>query len=208
MRLARRSGRNRGGNLKASVYQRPNKPKHLAVQRRGRVAERLPAPLPEPVIVHSSTECHVTPPEVAESMVYYLGEPGRVLEPSAGTGNLVHALQEAGYTDILAIEREFSLMEVLKMSFEERFLLNTDFLEYAASTGETFPRILMNPPFRGVRHHMKAALSLLAPGGVLVALVPITYTHEDAEQVEVLGPDTFSSAKVNTQIVRFYHGYI
>lgn len=191
--------------MNPSVYTRPAKPLRLVVRDRQDHTGEVPT-LAQPLEVHSSTECHVTPPDVASRMVDYLGEPGCVLEPSAGTGNLLRALQEAGYTDLLAIEREYSLMELLKISFEGRFLLNTDFLEYAASAGEKFPRIVMNPPFRGVRHHMKAALSLLAPGGVLVALVPITYTHEDAEQVEILSSDTFSSAKVNTQIVRFYHG--
>ncbi len=64
----------------------------------------------------------------------------------------------------------------------------------------------MNPPFKQIRQHMKAALSLLGKAGhdkaVLVALVPITYQHEDAETMEELSRDTFSTAQVSTKIIR------
>ena len=70
-----------------------------------------------------------------------------------------------------------------------------------------FPRILMNPPFRDVRKHVAAALTLLGRGGhveaaTLVALVPVTFDHPEAEHLETLPPDTFSTARVHTKIVR------
>ncbi|MBL4656965.1 MAG: hypothetical protein JKX73_03120 [Flavobacteriales bacterium] len=68
----------------------------------------------------------------------------------------------------------------------------------------------MNPPFKKVRQHIKAALSLLGNGGhdcaVLIALVPITYQHEDMETLEELPRDTFSTAQVSTKIIRFEYG--
>ncbi|WP_298966662.1 hypothetical protein [uncultured Roseibium sp.] len=65
----------------------------------------------------------------------------------------------------------------------------------------------MNPPFSQVRKHIKAALSLLGRNGhdepaVLVALVPITYEHEDAETLETLPEDTFSTCTIRTKIIR------
>jgi hypothetical protein len=83
------------------------------------------------------------------------------------------------------------------------------FLEYAeewAGRGD-YPRIIMNPPFKQVRKHMAAALSLLGRGGhscpaVLVALVPITFQHEDSLLMEELPNDTFSSCQVCTKIIR------
>ena len=36
----------------------------------------------------------------------------------------------------------------------------------------------------------------------LVALVPITFQHDEAETLENLSNDTFSAAKVNTKIIR------
>ncbi|MCG7625950.1 hypothetical protein MHM97_21530 [Epibacterium sp. Ofav1-8] len=82
------------------------------------------------------------------------------------------------------------------------------FLEYADEVkGQAeFPRIIMNPPFRGVRKHITAALSLLGRGGhaepaTLVALVPVTFEHPEAEHLETLTPDTFSTARVHTKII-------
>jgi hypothetical protein len=53
---------------------------------------------------------------------------------------------------------------------------------------------------------MAAALSMLCrgahDGASLVALVPVTYQHPDAEELETLPNDTFASAKVYTKIVR------
>jgi hypothetical protein len=70
-----------------------------------------------------------------------------------------------------------------------------------------FPRVIMNPPFSDVRKHVAAALSLMGRGGhaepaTLVALVPITFQHDDAETLETLPPDTFATAKVHTKIIR------
>lgn len=199
--------------MKASVYSRPNKPKHLAVQYRGRVAERLPDPLPEPIEVHSSTECHVTPPDIASRMVDYLGPVGDflTLEPSAGTGALLAALFESGHSqyETVAIERSQELCKAIRQREGVRVdPICADFLEWAVERpGGLFPRIVMNPPFKLIRKHMDAAIRLLGTAGhdeaVLVALVPCTYDHPDMEHLESLGPDTFTSAKVNTKIVRF-----
>ena len=79
--------------MKQSVYSRPNKPKRAYTDRLERVPERVPD-LPSLVEVDTATECHVTPADVAARMVDYLGAvQGVVLEPSAGTGNLLNALR-------------------------------------------------------------------------------------------------------------------
>lgn len=36
----------------------------------------------------------------------------------------------------------------------------------------------------------------------LVALVPVTFEHPEAEHLETLPPDTFSTARVHTKIIR------
>jgi hypothetical protein len=87
--------------------------------------------------------------------------------------------------------------------------LQTCFLEYSATPTikPQFPRIVMNPPFRNVKHHMKAAITLLDKcsftSAVLVALVPVTYEHGLAETLEILPHDTFASTTVHTKIIRF-----
>ena len=197
--------------MKKSVYSRPSKPKTLFVHRRERVPETAPFHAPQVIQVDRGTECHVTPLVVAERMVSYLdpviGAP--VLEPQAGTGNLVEALLIAGYEcqNILAIEQNYTLCKQIESRFSGAILpIQKCFLDYSATAGSRFPRIITNPPFRNVRQHMKAAINLLDrcafDSAVLVGLMPVTYDHELAETVEMLPPDTFASTTVYTKIIR------
>lgn len=202
--------------MRKSVYTMPNRPRRVAVKE-GRGAPRLdPIEAPELVTVDAATECHVTPDAVAGRMVAALGPVGdfMTLEPSAGTGQLVRALLASGHSpcELCAIERHNKLFQSLYRidGIAGAGLVNECFLEWSgrAAGKVSFPRIIMNPPFRKVKAHMKAALSLLNRGGharpaVLVALVPITYEHEEAEHLETLPPDTFNTARVNTKLIRF-----
>lgn len=198
--------------MKRSVYKRPNKPLVIPVTRR-RDAPALEAiDTPEIVAVDKFTECHVTPDDVAARMVEYLGSQGdyMTLEPSAGTGQLVRALLASGHSpyEICAVERHAGLCTSSLYRVAPR-AWNRCFLEYAeeARGKVEFPRVIMNPPFKTVRKHIAAALSLMGQDGhtvppVLVALVPITFEHEDAEVLEELPVDTFSTARVYTKIIR------
>ena len=202
--------------MKRSLYSRPDKPRTMAVkQRRGAPDLALPSPT-EIVTVDGVTECHVTPPAVAGRMVAYLGPTHGclTLEPEAGTGNLIQALFDAGYaaSELVAVERHAGLCAAIRRRFDgdrQVRLINGCFLEYAAAAqgGVAFGRIVMNPSFRAVKKHVDAALTLLdrdGPSGTtLVALVPITYRHGDAETLEELPPDTFPTAAVYTKIIRF-----
>lgn len=193
-----------------SIYTRPNKTLFIPVRNRAEPEDMKPLTLSEPLTVDKFTECHVTPDDVAARMVEYLGPQGDylTLEPSAGTGQLVKALLASGHStcELTMIERHNTLAH--KLAFMGP-TLNRCFLEYAAEArGKVhFPRVIMNPPFKDVRKHIAAALSLMGRNGhecppVMVALVPITYKHPDAETLEELGPDTFSTAKVYTKIIR------
>lgn len=194
--------------MKPELYRIAKRPTLIQVRRRDDFAPIEEVAAPEIVTVDKFTECHVTPPDVAARMVRYLGEYpgrfGRVLEPSAGTGNLSRALIAAGYdpSQIVQVERHIRLSQGLH---EFGCVANTCFLEYAAShcPGTVqFERIIMNPPFSDVRKHVAAARRLLARGGVLVALVPVTFRADDMDEIESLGPDTFATAKVWTKIIR------
>ena len=173
-------------------------------------------PLPEIQTVNKETECHVTPPDVADMMVDCFGPCGDrlTLEPHAGTGNLLRALYDAGQSpyELVAIERSYELCAVIRKRFSGREHIDpihNCFLEYAeaAKGGIEYPQIIMNPPFRKVKQHVKAGLSLLGRGGhniaIMVALVPITYQHDDAELICELPSDTFSTAAVHTKIIQF-----
>lgn len=200
--------------MKSSVYKRPDKPMRLTVRRREKFDKLDKIEISEPLAVDKATECHVTPEDVARRMARYLGPAGDylTLEPSAGTGQLVRALIASGQSpcEIVMIERHVKLAASLSnIERQGACLINRCFLEYAEEVrGKVeFPRVIMNPPFSHVRKHIEAALSLMGRHGhesapVMVALVPITYQNDDAETLEILPPDTFATAKVNTKIIR------
>lgn len=194
-----------------SIYTRPAKPLTIPVRKRGEPAPLDVSEVPEVIAVDKATECHVTPDDVARRMVEYLGPPGDylTLEPSAGTGQLARALLATGHSpcELTMIERHNTLATGLHSIGPT---INRCFLEYAEQVKgcAQFPRIIMNPPFKQVRQHIAAALSLLGRGGhsdpaTLVALVPVTFQHEEAEHLEDLPDDTFSTARVRTKIIRF-----
>jgi hypothetical protein len=194
-----------------AIYNRPAKPMFTTVTRRRDPAPLATLDLAAPIAVDKATECHVTPADVAARMVRALGPCGDImtLEPSAGTGQLVRALLNAGQSkfEVCMIERHHALAAQLHRLGPG--VLNRCFLEYAdeARGKIEFPRVIMNPPFSKVRQHIGAALSLMGRGGhtcapVLVALVPITFDHPAAETLETLPPNTFALAKVHTKIIR------
>ena len=181
-----------------------------------------PRPKPEPttldamretlkagVQVVSAPQLFPTPPDVARRMVDLAGVlPGhRVLEPSAGTGNILKAIGDQ--PDKVAVEISPSLVQMLaRCGVSGLQIHQADFL--ACRDLGTFDRIVMNPPFEKGSDikHIRHALTMLKPGGVLVAicangprqrekLIPIAETWED------LPADTFKAAGtgVNTALL-------
>tara|TARA_X000001388_G_scaffold52616_3_gene38340 strand:- start:8719 stop:9336 length:618 start_codon:yes stop_codon:yes gene_type:complete len=200
-----------------SIYIRPNKPKFVAPPSKVELEPIEFTDTPKPVIVHASTECHVTPSAVAERMVELLElEPDdQVLEPSAGTGNLVQAVKAGGHDAdlITVVEQDNSLVQSLLSRFAmgdcegvTPRIFHEDFLSWAEArynNGYRYEKIIMNPPFKKVKAHMEAARKLLRFTGVLVAVVPTSFDHPSYEEVETLPSDTFNTCKVYTKIVRY-----
>lgn len=169
---------------------------------------------PKLLKVDSSTECHTTPDHVADLMVSYLEyEPptidkagSTILEPHAGTGQLVQALLNADIESwrINTIEKHNKLVDHmaerfkgLSVNFNQGDFL-TDYNEFA---GE-YNRIICNPPFKQIIKHIDQVYKCLKVGGVAICLVPSTYKKIDHEVLEELDSNTFSYAKVNTKIIR------
>lgn len=88
----------------------------------------------------------------------------RVLEPSAGTGNILAAISAA---DVTAIEINADLCSRLTC----KTVINRDFLQCNGELG-AFDRVVMNPPFENGQDikHIRHALGMLKPGGRLVAI--------------------------------------
>lgn len=101
-----------------------------------------------------------------------------VLEPSAGTGNLLRAIADKfvqpgeHHIHATAVEIYGPLFNHLSDSEFAMWVTarNANFLTW--ETRETFDRVVMNPPFKnGVdRKHIMRARSLLKPDGKLVAI--------------------------------------
>lgn len=142
------------------------------------IAERLnqvKGELKEGVQVVSAPQLFPTPQVIADKMVNYLNpEAGdKILEPSAGTGNLLKAMIDQGCTkDQLSIaEINGALSNQLAKDYGRVY--PGDFLDRGHwELGGYFDKIIMNPPFKNGEDikHIKHALSMLTLRGTLVAL--------------------------------------
>jgi len=154
-----------------------------------------------------------TPPDLAKRMVEYARvQPGDcVLEPSAGTGNIIQAVRDAVDTEIMAYEINQELCSALRSRFEsyEMQVRQRDFLE-VDDFMEQYPVVLMNPPFSNGADikHINHALKFLRPGGVLVAICANGPRQQRefmdrAEHWEELPAGTFKSqgTMVNTALL-------
>ncbi|WP_441280587.1 DUF4942 domain-containing protein [Tardiphaga sp. 862_B3_N1_1] len=126
-----------------------------------------------------SHQFYPTPADVGAMAVALadIGPDHSVLEPEAGQGNLA---------DLLPMERT-TCVEISPLHCEilrakgYTDVMEADFIALAAVCEQRFDRVVMNPPFDQGRAkaHTEAAFSLLAPGGVLVAVLPAGMRGKD-----------------------------
>jgi len=129
-----------------------------------------------------------TPPELGGLAVLAAQvRPGdRVLEPSAGTG-LLAILAEACGAALTLNERAAGRAALLDGLFPlaARSQHDAVHLPDVLKTSGSFHVALVNPPFQHLEAHLRAAVSCLADGGRLAAIVP-TRLFDDAEALRVL----------------------
>lgn len=111
-----------------------------------------------------------TPRTVTLKMIEMLRYPVRepILEPSAGLGAIADALLEAGYPNIVVIEKNEARRQKLMDKYYTVWA-GIDFLSHY----NTFPTIIMNPPFEAgqdIDHITHAFKHCLEPGGELVSV--------------------------------------
>lgn len=111
-----------------------------------------------------------TPKPLAERIARDLDiQPGmRVLEPSAGKGNLADAVRAVQPDAVIeVVEQSSRLRDILEA--KGYTLAGRDFDDF---DGGPYDRIIMNPPFsNGIdADHVRRAYDLLAPGGRLMAI--------------------------------------
>ena len=92
----------------------------------------------------------------------------RVLEPSAGSGDLAGAIFQLGVKKIDCFEINLLLQKALRLQGFN--VLGSDFL--ASNPQPIYDRVIANPPFssNGVNRHTRHAFDFLKPGGRLITL--------------------------------------
>lgn len=133
-----------------------------------------------------------TPSKIIDRMIELadLEKEHSILEPSAGQGHIADRI--CSKIDIHPYD--VYVCEILpenKTILEEKgYYVRSDFIEFARKRGAegwTFDRILMNPPFelQSDLAHVTAAFNLLAPNGILVAIMSAGVTfRENKKAVE------------------------
>lgn len=151
-----------------------------------------------------------TPEAIADQMVLQLGslDGKRVLEPSAGLGRLYRAVRNRSDCDMVLVEIAPQCAAELfrETSADDRCkLIQDDFLACDADRlGGLFDAVVMNPPFKQGRDikHIKHAMSLLNPGGVLVSLcfAGVKQAEVYGDQWSMLPPASFKSEGTRAQV--------
>jgi hypothetical protein len=111
-----------------------------------------------------------TPPEVAATMLDCLDLRGKtILEPSAGSGNLIRECLNRGAAELLWCETEPQLLDLLTTQ-RGGYCISPDFLKLEAAPVSHIDLIVMNPPFSADEAHILHAWEIAPPGCEIVAL--------------------------------------
>lgn len=139
---------------------------------------------PQNVDLHSTTQAistklqfYPTPDAVTDIILQELGERNfemTVLEPSAGTGNMVRRLLDKTQAKhITAVEVHPDRASLIPHS-DRTAVICGNFMAMPATP--TFECVVMNPPFHGTHwmEHVVHAWDFLVPGGLLFSVLPVT----------------------------------
>lgn len=156
----------------------------------------------------SSFQLFQTPAEIARQLVEIMDVPRLAswLEPSAGLGRLLDAIQVTEPKAVAAVEiSPDCCRELFLQNRAGVFLYQRDFLTCAPAMFNPFDAVIMNPPFhlRSDIRHIEHALQFLKPGGVLGALCLNTHHRIDAlkDRAEVwVNLPAASFSKENTRV--------
>lgn len=136
-----------------------------------------------------------TPDDLADLMVdsaFIQHADARVLEPSAGDGRIVRAIyrKHPHLQHVQCVEINKERADYLQVQGFN--VVHTSFQRYALDTRDRFDAILMNPPFTTPGDtlawltHVELAMTLLRPGGRLVAIVSAAITFRSGPRFEAL----------------------
>lgn len=167
------------------------------------------------VQVVTAPQLFPTPPAIVARMVELadLFDGLRVLEPSAGSGQILGAICHGVFTlDVQAVEINAGCVRMLQAqkdagAYTGASIMQADFLTLNGELGK-FDRIKMNPPFANGADikHIEHARHMLNLGGRLVAICANGPRQHDAlkpiaSQWEQLPPGTFKEQGTNVATV-------
>lgn len=173
-----------------------------------------------------------TPPELIEYMVAYIGNriaPKTILEPSAGDGRFVHALEVFGAQVSLVEFKEDKAKQLTDFYGDKCKVYCDDFIRYSLESEDTYDLIIGNPPYiakkkvpedqclstEEILKHFNldksvfqnlwvsfvlSSLKLLSPNGAIFFVLPFEFLQvQYAEKLR-----TFLETKFNTiEIITF-----
>lgn len=127
-----------------------------------------------------------TPPEVIARLICLaeLEQGLAVLEPSAGLGAIVNAVQPiTGH--VAAVEVDEKRAGALISAGVAAWVAEADFLTIEGGH-EMFDRVVMNPPFARQQDidHATHALGFLKPDGLLVSVMSVSVTYRENRKAE------------------------
>ena len=126
-------------------------------------------------------EFYPTPKGVIDRMMMGENVAGKiVLEPSAGSGNIVEWLKENRAKEVLACERNADLQKIVSRKCR---LVGGDFLKLTAEEISHIDMIVMNPPFSVAATHILHAYEI-APSGCQVIAICNSNTLSDRYTTE------------------------
>lgn len=115
-----------------------------------------------------NSDFYPTPEEVISTMMMGENIIGKtILEPSAGSGNIVRWLKNSGAGEVIACEKDKHLQKLLAGECQ---LLAEDFLSVTAEQVSHIDYIVMNPPFSEGIRHIRHAFEIAPAGCTIVAL--------------------------------------
>lgn len=118
-----------------------------------------------------------TPEAVTEKMLHGWNLEGAVVvEPSAGSGNIVKACIEREAAEVLAFEPEPELRAILATT--GCHLIGSDWLKATAESISYADFIIANPPFSADEHHILHAWKIAPPGATIISLCNSTTLHK------------------------------
>lgn len=116
----------------------------------------------------NNPDFYPTPPEVIQQMMMgedFIGK--TILEPSAGSGNIVDWLKRNGAGEVIACENDTHNLKLLHGKCQ---IIAEDFLTVTSDMVSHVQMIVMNPPFSRGAEHILHAFEIAPPGCTVVAL--------------------------------------